>query len=309
MELGAEFEQGKFLVTAWHDEYSEYFTELIAVASQDVDVIVLIDPDQPPDAIDEALDRGATNFDAVDYLTVPMDTFWVRDFGPWAVEDAYGAIHLLDAVYDTRPQDDEVPRALGQAWDLPVATLDLRLDGGNLLSDGRGRCVTTETALWENDASEDELRRAFAHAFGCVETAILPPLEREPTGHVDVFVSINGPGEALVARVDEQREPYNAALLDESARLLADVGFRVRRVPMPGWDDDIFRSYLNAVVLDDIVVVPVFDERDGNEVDALAVMRRAYGDREIVPIVADAIVQLEGAIHCTTLSYPVAARP
>ncbi|HWN67254.1 MAG TPA: agmatine deiminase family protein, partial [Haliangium sp.] len=136
---------------------------------------------------------------------------------------------------------------------------------------------------------------------------VVPPLHGEPTGHVDMFATVTGPGQVIVGRYDPGVDPENAVRLDRTAIILRRAGFRVRRLPMPSHGDGVFRSYTNSLAINGVVVVPVYPEAAEGEDEAFAVFRAAYPGRRIVPVVASDIITLYGAVHCTTLT--IAASP
>ena len=110
----------------------------------------------------------------------------------------------------------------------------------------------------------------------------MPALIREPTGHVDLFVQLAAEDHLLIGRYDPEVEPANAALLDETAEWLSgrttasgDV-LRVSRVPMPTPAADVYPSHLNATVVNDVVLVPVYRNYGDVEREAIAVLRRAF---------------------------------
>jgi agmatine deiminase len=115
-----------------------------------------------------------------------------------------------------------------------------------------------------------------------------------------MYVTITGPGSALVAEGTEATGPEDTIELDWAAMLLIEAGFNVRRVPMPDSWDDVFRSYTNAVAINNVVLVPVYPDAPNHEEEALAAFRAAYPGRSIVPIDASEVIQLDGAIHCAT---------
>jgi agmatine/peptidylarginine deiminase len=70
-----------------------------------------------------------------------------------------------------------------------------------------------------------------------------------------------------------------------------------------GWHGDgRFRSYANALLVDDAVLVPIYPEHPEGQREALAAFARALPDREVIPVVASDIIARGGAIRCTALT-------
>ena len=104
--------------------------------------------------------------------------------------------------YERRPRDNGEPRAFASAAGLPLEQSPLRMEGGNLLSNGRGLCVTSDAAVDFNFgrqrwARAAQLLRAALKRYGCHETVILESLEDEATGWVPFAILYTSPGHGL----------------------------------------------------------------------------------------------------------------
>ena len=86
-------------------------------------------------------------------LRVPHDTIWVRDYGPLFSLDA-GRRTAVDARYPPlgRPLDDRAPAGLATYLGDRLRTVSAALEGGNLLSNGRGLLVATDKLVHDNRA-------------------------------------------------------------------------------------------------------------------------------------------------------------
>jgi phosphatidylserine/phosphatidylglycerophosphate/cardiolipin synthase-like enzyme len=138
----------------------------------------------------------------------------------------------------------------------------IEMEGGNFLSDGAGRCVTTDANTWRNAAfgyTEADIKDLFRAYYGCQQTTIVPAMENEGTGHVDMSVHITAPGEVIVGKYSANDDYTNAQRLDVTAARLEASGFLVRRVGMPrNGGQTVFRSYTNALAVNGKVLVPVY---------------------------------------------------
>ena len=79
------------------------------------------------------------------FLNYPVNTIWVRDYGPEFAMDTSGERYIFDAFYSGRPLDDQVPILMGGGdWlnsdgsPLEVNTNEHGLSGGNVMSDHPG---------------------------------------------------------------------------------------------------------------------------------------------------------------------------
>lgn len=307
VRMPGEWEPVSDLLLAWDPELERFFVEVIAGALGQARITMAINHAGEADDIDRALAAAGLEPGEIELLVTPVQSVWVRDFGPLVVELADGRRRVNDLHYFAGEDDDRFPAVMTAVrWtDWQRAEVPLLMEGGNLLSDGRGRCVTTDAALEGDDGADaDLLRLLLRRYFGCTRTVILPALEREPTGHVDMYVTIPGPGRALVGRYHPDDDPTNARRLDRAAAMMRRAGFSVTRIPMPANDDGVFRTYTNAAAINDVVLVPVYPEDVADEAEALALFAAAYPGRHVVPIDASLIITLDGAVHCATMTIP-----
>jgi len=161
----------------------------------------------------------------------------------------------------------------------------------------------------QSEADLSEILRAY---YGCDKTIWLWPLYGEPTGHIDMFLKNASATTLLVGQYDPAVDPDNAALLDLNVQLLAaqtnadGSPFEILRVPMPDNTDGVWRTYMNGIVVNDLVLVPTYAAHATHEASALAVHAQAFPGRTVVGLDSEDIIGWGGAIHCVTRTRPVA---
>lgn len=321
-----EFERQSALLVGANElipAHPEIFRAIVAAAARNLPVICLVNSDDQAQ-LGRAVLRGLVLPQGkVRFLTVPLNTMWIRDYGPLMVGRPDGSASLLDADYspagnlEHRPLDDAAPSALAKALAVPCSPLPLRLEGGNFVVNGDGLAVTTSSVLLANgDRAYDAnaigamLRRRLAvRDWVCV-----PPLAGEPTGHADLFVTFTAPNVAVVAQCPSAADAANAAVLDRAARALAGRAtsrgpMQVHRIPLPPRRQGAWRSYNNVVFANGTLLVPTFqDVERSSEAAALALYEKLLPDWNIVTIPADALAANEGLLHCVVLNIPAFLR-
>jgi agmatine/peptidylarginine deiminase len=285
-----------------------FMAELVTLAAPHVPVTILVDSRRQRSSVREALREYAGEEPEVEFVTTPLDSVWIRDYGPLFVREG-PAVEAVDLPYASdRPEDDVVPGRLSRTLHLPIRVSGLAMDGGHFVSDGEGRCIVTDDVLDRNaeeGLTPERLTETLRHELGCRQLTIVPALIGEGTGHADVMLFVTGPRRVLVGRYGRAEDAENADQLDLAAALLREDGFEVGRLPMPRNDErTIFRTYTNAIPLDGVLLVPVFREDRRYEAAALRTFVRAFPSWVIVPVVADDIISLEGSVHCTMIGVP-----
>ncbi|MFP4052303.1 MAG: agmatine deiminase family protein [Phycisphaerae bacterium] len=320
--MAAEFApQGALIIGAGEMvlQHEQLFVQFVSAAHEHAEVIALVNDEEQLMRGQELLCDSNLPEDAARFLVVPVESMWVRDFGPLFVQCSDGQVRIFDTVYaqddgdeDSLDVDNDVPRALGTVMKLPVVRMKLRIEGGNLLNNGDGLCVTSTTPIGVN-ASHGLVDTGVAEELsqlGFRRWLYLRPLEGEPTGHVDMFVQFLAPNVVVVGQYDPSEDPVNAAICDEAAATLAredtSAGpMQVHRIPMPAHSEENWRTYTNGVLLDGAALIPVYSGVDPNtEAEALAVYRKLLPGRKIVPINCDSVIPLGGALHCVSMNVP-----
>ncbi len=255
----------------------------------------------------------------VSFSEVPHDTPWIRDYGPLQVsQDGRTAWVDLDYGID-RDFDDGVPEVLGERFGRDVAYEHAQIDGGGIVSNGRGLCAITEMSVLESGLAIEggEPLREFARRIGCPALAVVPMLPDEQTGHADVTIQFLSESKVAVAWMAPSAYPLHSALLDQTAEILEFAAERIGqplevvRVPMTA-RGEVFYSYLNGTRVGDVFLVPSYANADPAYQDAAyGVLAAHMPGVALAPIPADNMVELGGAIHCITLglSLPPTRKP
>ena len=303
--LPAEYEPVAEVLLAWdtEPEFETFFADLVSVASESAPVTILLGEAQQPARVLAVAREFGANMANIRILEADVDSVWVRDYGPLVVREE-GQRRVVDPRYFGELGDDQAPKHLAEKhWNLPLDELPLDIEGGNLLSNGAGLCLTSEAVIRENGhrLSIEEIQELLRTRLGCTKLAVLTPLVGEPTGHVDMFATFTAANEVIVGEILEG-DYENAMVLDENAERLRALGMMIRRIPMPHHDDGLFRTYTNAMAINQIVIVPVYPEDDRYQDAALRVFAEAYPLRTIIPIVASEIIERAGAVHCVGMT-------
>jgi agmatine/peptidylarginine deiminase len=325
--LPGEFERCDGLLLAPDMESDEAerraLLEVIAQASKHVQVYVLVQDRAHQEALAQAIQGLALQGD-VRFLDAPFHSTWVRDYGPLVVKSFEGGYEMLDFDYAPgyhardRQLDDWVPSAVAKALGFRLVSVPLSLEGGNVLSNGAGLCLTTTHLQSVNpDCSERDVARVVRRFLGGQQLVILEPLVGEATGHVDMFCTFTAPDTVVVAQCDPADDADNAAVLNRNARVLSGVKthcgpLKVVRVPMPPrTKEQRWLTYTNVVYANGLLIVPSYRGAAKDlEEQALATYRRLLPGWKVVSVDATPLVSKLGSLHCAALNlYGIQAEP
>lgn len=314
--MAAEFDPQRAVVVAWDAgdvQTREVLARLVKALGGDVDSVVLVaDEEHMRDAVRAFRDAGIRRIPS--FVELPYDTIWARDYGPLAVTTRTGEC-LVDTIYGgiDRPRDDRVPERLANAMGWPVRRSPLVLEGGNLLTNGRGTFLTTYSTTALNGfgtGGEDAVSVQLGEHLGASQVVFLEPLIGEPTSHVDMFATFVSPTTVVVGRYDAADDPVNAAVLDRNARALAGLvtpagKLEVVRIPMPASDGNRWYTYTNVVFANRRLLVPVYEELDDDDRrEALETYRRLLPEWRVEAVESTPLIDLGGGLHCVTSNIP-----
>lgn len=255
----------------------------------------------------ELSERGVAP-ERVDLVALDTTHFWLRDFGPLFAVGAEG-LFVVDGRFTRygRPfgfGDDELPSLWAARRGLPMRRTTLVFDGGSIDVDGQGTALVSDQLFRRNSGwSEAQVRNELEQLLGVTRPLVVPTLEEDRNGHVDMVAKFLAPGRVLVGEYPPGT--HRQAWADQLAfRLSAEHDARgaqleVVRVPFP---KGRWQNYANALVHNDRVFVPSYGVSEDSS--ARRVFERAYPGRRVVSIRSDAVIESGGAVHCLAMNDP-----
>jgi agmatine deiminase len=285
------------------------FANAVAESGQEVRLLVR-------DAANEARARELVSA-AVRLERRAYGDVWLRDTGPLVVPgtmggrlamrfgfNGWGGKYLMEG-------DQTIGAELAQDAGLPVRTADWVLEGGAVDGDGTGLAVTTGQCLLNPNRNPQltkadiEARLARDLGFGRVLWLGEGLINDHTDGHVDNLARFVAP-EQLALPLPTGPDDPNAAIYANARARAADFGVTIRDVPSPGRVTSGERiepaSYMNFAITTHLVAVPIYGTpHDG---DGIAAVQALFPGREVVGIMADAVLAGGGSFHCASQQMP-----
>ncbi|WP_394339996.1 agmatine deiminase family protein [Methanoculleus sp. UBA208] len=336
--MPAEWEAHDAVWLSWpHDR--ETFPDLAAVEGIYVEIIAALRGSETVDLLvtdekmrtrivamleEEGVDTGGVRFHPADYADV-----WFRDYGPaFLVNPRTGSLAMVNWMFNAWGEkytelmgDTRIPLIMNRDLELPLFTPGIVLEGGSVEVNGCGTVITTEACLLNPNRnphlSREEIEAYLEAYLGAGHVIWLKQgiAGDDTDGHIDDIVRFVNPTTVLCA-LEENEDDENYAVLQENYEILAASAdqdgnpLTVIPLPMPGRVGGAERlpaSYANFYIGNTVVLVPVF--KHPNDEIALARIRQAFPDREVVGIDCTAMVEGLGAIHCISQQQPSVTSP
>ncbi len=301
-------------------QHPEVLQAILGQLPDNVKAYLLVDQSSPSAPLRRIIRNVQLPTERLRFIECPTDTIWIRDFGPAFVANPHGRLVAVDAEYQRRSEgkrlrtnDNRAAAAIARDLDVPLRKLPLILDGGNVLSNGRGLLVTTTASINRNIAGgvkPQTIYRLLRDHFGVEQLVLLEPLGGEITGHVDMFACFTDPQTIVVGQYAEDDDSINRLVLQRNVALLRKVRtgqgvLRVVPIAMPQNDGGIWRTFTNAVFANDILLMPNYS---GTVPDVQRQTTQTFAElmpkRKIVGQPVDRLIKDEGALRCITLGLP-----
>ncbi len=344
MRMPAEWEPHEATWIAWphnQDDWPDKFAAIPWVYAEIVrhlhrsETVRILVNDASAEAARAVLDYLPLDWTRIEFVSLPTDRVWTRDYGPLFVRDDAGSLVATDwhfngwAKYPNWKYDDAVVGEL--AWRYGWRTLRpevggrrVVLEGGSIDVNGQGCLLTTEECLLSDvqqrnpGLSRADYEQAFADYLGARKVLWLGRgIAGDDThGHVDDLARFTGPRTVVTVVEDDPADANYEALRENLGRLrgMTDQDGRpleVHTLPMPAplYVDGrrLPASYANFYVANDRVLVPTFN--DPNDRRALEVLAGLFPGRTVVGIHAVDLVWGLGTLHCLTQQQPATGPP
>jgi len=260
------------------------------------------------------------------FVIAPSNDSWARDHGPLTVLGPDGP-QLLDFQFNgwggkyPYELDNLISPTLfksGVFGDTTGRSVSLVLEGGAIETDGQGTLLATRSSILDrrrNPAfNQQQVESLLTSQLGFRRFLWLEHghLSGDDTdGHIDTLVRFADPTTLLhvTAQPEDPDYPSLQAMIDElrAFRQADGTPYRLLALPPPpaclGSDGErLPASYANFLIINDAVLLPVYGG-PGDE-QAVAVLKTAFPQREIIPVNCLPLIRQHGSLHCITMQFP-----
>jgi agmatine deiminase len=289
-----------------------------AIAGREPVHLLVADDESEADAR-RRLSRGDIQFHRV-----PHQDLWLRDSGPTFLT-RQSEVFLVDWEFNGWGEkypadlDNQIPAGVAHILgDVPLHRPGVIMEGGSIEVDGRGTVLTTRQCLLSPERNpgmtEDALEACLKDNIGVRQVLWLDEgLEGDHTdGHIDTISRFADEHTIVTATCDDRSDANHAVLaanLDRlrSARAVDGAAYRVIELPIPAHSahfesERLPLTYANFYIVNGAVLVPVYG--DPHDAKAIDILRPVFPGRDVVPLMARALITGGGAFHCVTQQQP-----
>lgn len=258
---------------------------------------------------------GGANMSKVEFIVEPIDSIWMRDYGPHFIwqNDTLG---IVDShYYPTRDDDNFVPSLLGDDYfNIPTYDIGLYYSGGNFQPGPDRSGFVTELVNNDNPSSQGFNESFIAELYqsyqGIDTLHIMPQLPGsvDGTGHIDMWMNIVDEDTVIISKFQPGSNPTAIQITENAVPYMEGLGFEVYRTP--AWNvGGTHYTYTNAFRVNNRYFIPYYDSGNPSYADeddeAYANFSAAAGPWvEIIPIDCYDIIPAAGAIHCIVMQVP-----
>ena len=319
----------------WNPDYASVercHTQLAKEISLREQVVITCMDQTHADKIRESVRAAGGRPERLHLYALPSNDAWARDHGPVTVVKN-GKPTLLNFIFNgwgekyPHADDNKITCALharGAFGKTPLESFKLVLEGGSIEVDGEGTLLTTESCLL-NPNRNPSLNRAQIEA----ELQRLLSVDRilwlkygaidgdDTDGHIDTLARFCDVGTIAFQACEDRNDPHYSSLLSMAGELQSlrrEDGRPYALVPLP-WPQAIHdltgrrlpATYANFLIINGAVLVPTYN--DPADEYAVAALKPAFPDREIVPVMCRPLIYQYGSLHCVTMQLPEGVIP
>ena len=311
----AEFDSLSGIIFSWRG-FPTLLTQLIKEAAEEDTAWVIVNSSTEENSVSATLSSNGVNMSHVSFETVQSNSVWIRDYGPWWIYDEIGDLAVIDLVYNRpRPLDDAFPETFAGIYNTDFFGTNLTQAGGNMLLDGKGVVIVSDiifdaTEGFDPVLTQAELEETMLNYFGVHKVIVVPHMEYDGTGHVDMFVKILNDTTIIVGEYASASTAAgnNYAITNGVASQLAaetnGAGrpYTIERMLMPPYSGGVTYTYINSLIVNKKIFVPVYGfSTDQQVLDQYETIVPGY---EAIGFDCNDIITSNGAIHCIAIKVP-----
>lgn len=294
----AEFDRAVGAVIAYPGDFGIPMSVIREMAN-DAIVTTLVSGPSAENTVRNQFIQARVNMDNCQFMHIPTDSYWTRDFGPMYITYGANQIGIVDFPYNRpRPQDDDAPRSIAEQLGISWFGMPVVHTGGNYMTDGYGFAASTTIAYTENpDITPAVVDQRMQNYLGIDDYSVLQDPNNTYIDHIDCWGKYLGPDKVLIRSV-----PTSHAQYDE---IEATAAYFATKISAYGTPYKVYRvftpqnqPYTNSFIMNDKVFVPIMNSQ--YDAQALQAYRDAMPGYKVFGFIGKPSTPWEStdALHC-----------
>lgn len=234
------------------------------------------------------------------HLLDQTNDIWVRDFMPIQIDDKrFVCFSYLPSYLKNDPELITNQKQVCQHLELEPVYSSIKIDGGNLVK-GRNRVVILDRIFQENpDRTPQSLIKEIERLLE-VEVLIFPSEKEDFLGHADGLLRFIDDSTILINELNVY--PRNIRRLIDRAIISNNLNYM--EIPCKPELDAISAKgfYINYLEFGNFIYLPIFDNMERENEEAISTVSRIFPDRTIIPILLNTIAKEGGLLNCISWS-------
>lgn len=307
----------------YRDEVEGIWLAIAAALHTGETVHIIAYDEEEKHRITRLLQSRQIHMSRVDFVIAKSDDVWSRDTGPMFVLDKNGRRFIADFAFNgwgkktPFQNDDDIPRAIAAAKGFPILPItDFVLEGGSVELDGSGTAMLCKSSVISEGRNPNmqvaEAEEYLARYLGATNFIWLEGVVGEDItdAHIDGTARFVDDKTILTLSEPDFFQLYEGVIESDYATLRSAKNangelYEIIELPTTAENVDGLDykgSYLNYYVGNEVVLVPVYGDR--NDAIAVKILSELYSARKVVPIDVTVLYQYGGMLHCVTQQQP-----
>lgn len=239
----------------------------------------------------------------IHFIPIPLDFGWMRDCGPWFIWNGDNELCIVNNICykGAYPKDERFPQSFAALYGYKFydPLIPIYCQGGNFYPNAYGMAFSSSWVYGDNLYKSKTLTDSlFKEWLGIEHYRTTPPWT---LGHHDTYGKPANPETLIIAQWPEgfwrHVQGEGVAAYYETLESPWGRPYKILRLPMFPTPGGVFKPYLNCLVANKKVFVPITNTPD--DPIALGIIKEAFIGYEIVGV--DSMGTGWGAsLHCAT---------
>ena len=270
---------------------------LIAEMSEDVMITTILANSSEEATVTSTYSSNGVNMVNTNFEYSPTDTYWIRDYGPWWIEDGTDDVSISDYTYNRpRPDDNNIPGEMATFLSENLYLMGLEHSGGNYMTDGMGIAVSSDLVAEENSSlTQAQIDQIMEDYLGIQTYHVVDDPNGDYIKHVDCWAKFLDIDKILIREVPIGHSQYDEieAVVDYFETQTSSYGtpYEIYRV-----DTSNDEPYINSLILNDKVLLPTMNTPTQDNA-AISAYEAAMPGYEVLGFYDSDWVSTD-AIHC-----------